>query len=314
MTDIVRHVSSSAAVSPAEQGVVVAPTTNTDWPAILAGAAIASAISVVLAAFGSAIGLSLASPYGGVSPATHYVALTLWVLWVTIVSFAAGGYVCGRLRHRSDDVTTEEVDMRDGAHGLVVWAISTLLFAGFAGSSLYQVARTGAEAGANVLTQSIMAGSQNAGAQAAGVSNIVGTPVDRRVDELLRGSGSVRPGGGAPAMIDEGSRQIVRRILAGGMMTGDVSNEDRGWLAQLVESRGIAPLDAQRRVAVTVENVRQDHERGKAALDQARKVGIMLSFIAAAAMLVGASSAWGGAVLGGNHRDENIGFNFITRW
>jgi hypothetical protein len=34
-----------------------------DWPAVFAGAVVASAISLVLVTFGSAIGLSLTSPF-----------------------------------------------------------------------------------------------------------------------------------------------------------------------------------------------------------------------------------------------------------
>lgn len=310
MTDFAEHSAQPTIAAPVDRAVVVAPTTNTDWPAILAGAAITSAISVVLSAFGSAIGLSLASPYDGASPATHYVALTLWVLWVTILSFAAGGYVCGRLRHRSGDVTKEEVDMRDGAHGLVLWAISTLLFIAVVGTSLYQVARTGAQTGAALVAQNALQQNRTGGQDS---SSLLGAPIDRRVDELLRGD--VAAGLAPMNSMEDGSRQIVSRILARGLVSGEVSNEDRAYLAQVVQSRSaLTGVEAQRRVDTVVENVRQDHERAKAAVEQARKLGVMLSFIAAAAMLIGASSAWGGAVYGGNHRDENVGFGFITRW
>jgi len=48
--------------------------------------------------------------------------------------------------------------------------------------------------------------------------------------------------------------------------------------------------------------------------DKARKAGILASFIAAAAMLLAAASAWGGAALGGRHRDENTGLAALMRW
>ena len=90
-----------------------------DWPAIIAGAVLASAISFVLFAFGAALGLSLTSPYPreGVSATTFGIVLALWVLWVLVSSLAAGGYLAGRLRRRSqrrqlDDARRDEIVRR----------------------------------------------------------------------------------------------------------------------------------------------------------------------------------------------------------
>ncbi len=133
-----------AAVTAAED--LSGRSTNTDWPAIIAGAMIAGAISFIMGAFGSAIGLSLTSPYGGASLIVHLIALTLWVLWITVSSFAVGGYVTGRLRRRVGDVTQEEVEVRDGIHGLVLWAAAIVVFALIAGASIFQLAKTGVSA------------------------------------------------------------------------------------------------------------------------------------------------------------------------
>ena len=98
-----------------------------DWPAIIAGAVLASAISFVLFAFGTALGLSLTSPYPreGVSGTTFGIVLALWVLWVLVSSLAAGGYLAGRLRRRHS-LNSHETEMRDGSHGLLVWGLSVL--------------------------------------------------------------------------------------------------------------------------------------------------------------------------------------------
>ncbi len=91
MTDVIRP---GAPTAPIEvEGRGLSRVTAVDWGAILAGVAVATAISFVMAAFGAGIGLSLASPYEGSSPMTHAIALALWVLWVTVASYAAGGYV-----------------------------------------------------------------------------------------------------------------------------------------------------------------------------------------------------------------------------
>jgi len=100
-----------------------------DWPAIIAGAILASAISFVLFTFGTGIGLSLTSPYPGesVSPTAFAIVLGLWVLWVSVSSFIAGAYLTGRLRRRIGDASEHEVEVRDAAHGLLVWAVSALI-------------------------------------------------------------------------------------------------------------------------------------------------------------------------------------------
>ena len=95
-----------------------------DWPAVIAGIFLASAISLVLLAFGSAIGLSFADfdAADDVNPIWIAIAAASWLLWVQISSFMAGGYITGRLRRRFNDATEHESDIRDGAHGLLVWA------------------------------------------------------------------------------------------------------------------------------------------------------------------------------------------------
>lgn len=286
--------------------------TAVDWGAILAGVAVATAISFVMAAFGSGIGLSLASPYEGASPMTHAIALALWVIWVTVASYAAGGYVCGRLRRRVVEAPQDEVEVRDGAHGLTVWATSMLIVALAFGSSLYSLGKAGVDTAT----------------QQAQKSGLVSNPVDYRVDSLMRGDGDImgrggavatRPGATAPiaapiAAMGE-TRQIVSRIVARGQATGEVSDQDRAYLRNvLASSTGLSPNDARARVDALAQQVRDDNARAKELADTARKAGIVASFIAAAAMLLAAASAWGGAVLGGRHRDENLGMSAAMRF
>ena len=100
-----------------------------DWAAIIAGGLLATAISFILITFGSAIGLSLTSPYegSGFSAVFLAVAVGLWVVWVQISSFIAGAYLAGRLRRRLPDATAHEVEVRDGSHGLLVWALGVVI-------------------------------------------------------------------------------------------------------------------------------------------------------------------------------------------
>ena len=102
-----------------------------DWASIIGGALVAVAIFTTLMVFGSAIGLSLTSadPTQGLSAKVAAVAVGLWAAWVAASSFAAGGFIAGRLRHRIADATVPEVEMRDGLHGLIAWALAAMLSA-----------------------------------------------------------------------------------------------------------------------------------------------------------------------------------------
>ncbi|WP_018406370.1 hypothetical protein [Methylocystis rosea] len=277
--------------------------TNTDWAAIIAGAMIAGAISFIMGAFGSAIGLSMTSPYGGASLVVHLIALTLWVLWITVSSFAVGGYVTGRLRRRAGDVSQEEVEVRDGVHGLVLWAVAIVVFALIAGASIFQLAKTGVSAAAS---------SEGARSETSSLAPAV-TPVEERVDFLLRGDGDVNARG--VTMPTEYPRAIVTRIVERGLATGEISGEDHAYLVNVLASRsGLAPQEAERRVDLSAERLREDQAKAKETAETARKTGILLAFLSAATMLLGAVAAWYGATLGGRHRDENVGVAAFSRF
>jgi hypothetical protein len=98
------------------------------WAAILAGAVAALALSFVLMGLAAGFGLKLASPWPGARPslAGFTPILGAWTMVVQVVSSALGGYLAGRLRTKWLNVHTHEVHFRDTAHGLLVWAVSTL--------------------------------------------------------------------------------------------------------------------------------------------------------------------------------------------
>lgn len=116
----------------------MAPRSNVEWGAVFAGAAIATATGLILLAFGAALGLSFASPYDGegYSVAAFAIAAGLYMLWVQVMSFFMGGYVTGRLRARTPGASDHEVDVRDGLHGFVMWAVGVIAAAiiAFAGA------------------------------------------------------------------------------------------------------------------------------------------------------------------------------------
>lgn len=122
MTDRTEALTQASAPAFAHDGSYV------DWPAIFAGAVVASAIAFVFTTFGAALGLTLTSPYEGEGSAiAALIAVGSWMLWTTISSFMAGGYIAGRMRRRIDLANADEVGIRDGIHGLTVWGVAVML-------------------------------------------------------------------------------------------------------------------------------------------------------------------------------------------
>ena len=76
-----------------------------DWGAIFAGAVVGTAIAVMFFAFGSALGLGLASfaDRPAMPGLSVIMAIGLWLVWLQTTASFGGGYVAGRLRRRISD-------------------------------------------------------------------------------------------------------------------------------------------------------------------------------------------------------------------
>lgn len=103
-----------------------------EWGTVIAGAVVACAISTVLLQFGAVVGLSQISPQLSADAnitAGLVLGTGIWLLWVQIIAALTGGYLAGRMRAPIVDAgaTAHESDMRDGVHGLLVWALATLM-------------------------------------------------------------------------------------------------------------------------------------------------------------------------------------------
>ena len=288
----------------APAGVAVVETTSTnrdqssyvDWPAIIAGIVLASAISLVLISFGSAVGLNfLDFGYGdGPNPIFVGIAAASWFLWVQISSFMAGGYLTGRLRRRYFDATEDESDLRDGAHGLLVWAGAAILGAVIAVGGIGAAANAVGSAAATVTSAA---------------SNVAEDAVDPNayfVDTLFR---SDQPADATLAR-DEAGRIFAQAALG----DGTVPDEDRAYLASVVAANtGLAPEEAQARVDQVIANVEAARQEAVEAARIARNTAIVGAFLLAASLLISAIGAYWAAQKGGSHRDKNTVFADVFR-
>jgi hypothetical protein len=253
------------------------PLSYIHWGPVIAGAVAAAAVWLVLMAFASAVGLATVSP----SPTWRDTSVGLglltgaWLLLASLFSFALGGYIAGRVRS-SWATTDDEVEFRDGTHGLLVWALAVVL-----GAILTGLTATALGA--------ISAGSTTTLRPAQGEPAFLAYEIDR----LLRSE--QRPEAADPELRGEAARLIMRGIGRRGM-----APEDRTYLIRAVAAKaGIPHPDAERRVAEVTAATRQ-------AAGRARAASVVIGFMTAASLAVGAAAAWFAANIGGQHRDRAI--------
>lgn len=285
-----------------------------DWAAIIAGAVLASAISFVLFTFGSAIGLSLASPLDAENPApiVFVIATAIWFIWVAVSSFMAGGYLAGRMRRRLFEGTPHEADVRDGSHGLMVWALGAVVGALLATTGVAGVARTSVEAAATI--------GSGAAAGIAGAIDENADPLGYTLDGLLRqpAPDAAEADGSATTMrmpSTQQSREELANILVRASDEDGLSEDDRAYAARLIASRtGLSQDEAEQRIDATLADITAAEQDAREAAEAARKLGILVAFLTAATMIVSALGAWWAAGVGGRHRDEGTEFVTLVRW
>jgi hypothetical protein len=111
-------------------GTVVASSASAvSWGAILAGAAVAAATSLLLFALAAGLDLASMSSARGISGGSLTLMAALALIITQWVSACLGGYIAGRLRTRWVGTHTHEVFFRDTAHGLITWCVATVFMA-----------------------------------------------------------------------------------------------------------------------------------------------------------------------------------------
>lgn len=261
------------------------------WPAIIAGAVVATSASVLLLALGSGLGLISASPWpgNGASAGTVTALAAIWFIVVQWIASGVGGYLTGRLRTKWVGTHTHEVFFRDTAHGFVTWSLATVILAIGLASAASSMIGTGVRAGAT-----LGSGAAQGAASVAQHATVSGYDVDM----LFR---STQPEANASAA---DVRAETTRILAKGLTTGDVSAADRAYVSQLIAARtGISQPDAQKRVDDAVVQLNSAEVKARQTADAARKAAATASILTALSMVIGAFVACAAAALGGRERD-----------
>jgi hypothetical protein len=281
------------------------------WASIAAGAVAAAALALVLVAFGAGLGLSAVSPWSntGVSASTFQTGTGIYVVIVSVMSSAVGGYLAARLRTKWVGVHTHEAFFRDTAHGFIAWAFATLLSASALSSATAYLAN------------GTVAGLGGAASQTAQSVN----PADIYVDKLFRPQTTAQPAStpdsanasptapaGANTATPSGANpnrtrpEVLRLWTSSFRNASGLSAADKTYVTQVVASRtGMSETDAEKRVDEVVAEAKTD-------ADNARKGAAKLSFWLTAAMLFGAFAASLAAVEGGSLRDGTWNDRVLT--
>jgi hypothetical protein len=268
--------------------IIDVQSSGVSWPAITAGAVATTALTLLLVAFGTGLGLSTISPWAGagVSASSFKLGAGIYLVVVAVMASSIGGYLAARLRTKWTGLHTNEVFFRDTAHGLLAWAFATLLSAGVLG----------------VVTTHLVSGGA-ATAAAIGSAN----PADLYVDKLFRAdpaqTGAVPPTAGGADTV----RAEISRLWTSSFRNGnDLSAADQAYVARMVTARtGLPQAEAEKRVSDVIIDA-------KTATDAARKATVQLSLWLTVSLLFGAFAASLAAVEGGQLRDGTWNNHVLT--
>jgi hypothetical protein len=265
-----------------------------DWPAIFAGTFIALAISMLMLTFGSALGLSMVSVEPGEGMSLRWATIVggIWFIWVVLSSVGAGAYLAGRLRHPIGDAVDDEVELRDGSQGLVVWAVSVVIATMLAANGVAGLAGAAA---------------QTAGAVGSGIADMAEEPLGNVATSLVRDPTGTQG-------VSEGLQTEAAGILTRSVMAGGITDEDRQYLvARVAAETGQSPAQVQARVDEAANNAQAAWQQAQEAIEDARRAAVITGFAIAATLLAVGAVGYVAAVKGGTHRDENIPLRSLRR-
>ncbi len=267
------------------------PTPYIQWGPTFGGGLVAAAAFFVLITFAIAVGLAVSS----VSPTWRDASVGLvvlsgaWVVVTAVGSFALGGYIAGRIRS-TRQANSDEVHFRDGLRGLVVWSVAVIIGAVLTwGSTAIINASMSKSSFANPTSSTVTTGDSE--------PSFLTFELDRLFWSDNRQQAT-----------DAQSRAQAGRIIERGLGKKELAKDDHDHLVQLVSARtGLPQADADRRLTQVLSESRD-------AAAKARQSVVIIAFTLAAALAAGAAAAWGAAVTGGRHRDENFAPSMRFSW
>jgi hypothetical protein len=259
-----------------------AHSSGVSWSAVIAGAAVTAALSLILLALGAGLGLSSVSPYSnsGVSASTLGTSAIIWLIVMEILSASMGGYLAGRLRTKWASIHTDEVFFRDTVHGFLAWSTALVVTAAFLASAA-----------------SAMIGAAPSSDGQPKSTHISSTSADLNayfVDSIFRSDAS------KPEMVNGASRLEAGVIFANGLRQGELPGADKTYVDHLIVAQtGLDQAQADKRVSDIFADAQQQAEAARKAVAHT----LLWTFLA---LLIGAFCASFSATIGGRQRDHVV--------
>ncbi len=274
------------------------------WPAILAGAAVAAALSLILLILGVGLGLSALSPWmqNGMSAVTLGVSTILWLALTQLMAAGLGGYLTGRLRVKWLEVDTNEVFFRDTAHGLLSWAIATLITAVLLSAVITSILHRDP-----VVTAPKVDTALAARVDALATPTLNADDQTYLVNGLFRQSLPLSPKAKAEPLSAQTSGEVTA-IFNNGLRLGLLPADDLQRVSELVSDyTGISAQTAQQRTTSSFHtlqtSINTEMLRNNAAAELSRKASAYAALWIFISLLIGAFAASVMAIYGGRQRD-----------
>lgn len=252
------------------------------WGAVIAGAMMAIVIQAILNMVGIGVGLATVDPLAGNTPtaASLSIGAGVWLIITGIVASAIGGHLAGRLSGKPLPTTT-------GYHGLMSWALSTLVVL-----YLLTSAASGIFGGAVSAMSSAIGGAGRAvgaASQAAPALGNIGDPL-KAIESQVRDA----TGGQDPAALKDAAVSAVRAALTGDAAEQAAATDKAA--AALAKAQG-TPQDQAKAQVVQLQQqyvaaVAKTKEQAKVAADATAKSLSRGAIIGAIALLLGALAAF----------------------
>lgn len=279
-------ISRSPAAYQTNPSIDEANASGVSWSAVIAGGFVTAALSLILLALGSGLGLSSVSVWSGVGASASSVgkAAIAWLILIQIMGGSMGGYLAGRLRTKWTAIHTDEVYFRDTAHGFLAWCVALVVTAAFLASAATSMIGSSPSSLASEMT------SPNLGAE----TNRSGANA-YFVDALFRGNGVK-----AEVEGNNSVRSEAAVILATALTKGEIAPADKSYLDQMVADKtGLSPNEADKRVSDIFASAKQAGETARKAIAHT----LLWAFLA---LLIGAFCASFSATIGGRQRDHVV--------
>lgn len=256
------------------------------WGAVFAGVVIALVVQLLLNMLGIGVGAATIDPDIGESPAFENLSIggALWWIISGIIAAFVGGFAAGRLSGRPKESTT-------GWHGLVSWALSTLIV------FFLLTSVVGGIVGGAFSTVGGAVGGLARTTMEAAVPAIAGVDDPfAAIERQIRAAS----GGTDPSELREVAVISVRAAITGDEAQAE---EARRRAAEvLARAQNISPEEAQRQIAQYEDQYRQAvtqaREEARQAASVAADAAAQAAIYAFIALVLGAIAAWFGGRFG----------------